>query len=252
MSCALLTPTFFLEEIIKFTCRIPIFSCIAVCNFPANKIRDYSCQNHWWESTRREGSGLASRSQVVFAGFMCRKSITVFLLASQTLSGNPKEEAAGNPTVCLSMAFSETKLHFKASPAWLSLYGYVPISQILGYLLLPTCSSDIHSPGNHQPNVRLPAFNYLSLFLFCCPSLSNLEIIFHNWPPTTYCLPVTLLTLCLPDWLVHYVFHSPDDLQIARYLSQACFSSAIFILGVLQRPPSAILFLFAVLHQPLA
>lgn len=119
------------------------------------------------------------------------------------------------------------------------------------FVLTVIFSSDIHSPGNHQPNIHLPAFNYLPLFLFCCPSLSNLEIIFHNWPPTTYCLPVTLLTLCLPDWLVHYVFHSPDDLQIAWYLSQACFSSAIFILGILQHPPAAILSLFAVLHLPL-
>lgn len=40
-----------------------------------------------------------------------------------------------------------------------------------------------------------------------CPSPSNLEIIFHNWPPTTYCLPVTLHP-CLPDWLVYYALHS--------------------------------------------
>lgn len=101
-------------------------------------------------------------------------------------------------------------------------------------------SSDTRSPGN-QSSVRLPAFKYLSLFLCYCPSLSNLEIIFHNWPPTTYCLSVTLLTLCLPDWLVYYVSHSPDDLRIAWYLSRACFPSVIFILGVLQCPPAAIL-----------
>lgn len=130
---------------------------------------------------------------------------SLFLLVTwQNVSGNPEKQATGSPTICLSATFSEVELHFK-------------VSLVQPFTLQSMCPSlkyQIIFSYPHNIAIRhalleiinrtflLPTFKYLPLFLLYCP-FSNLEIIFHNWPPTTYCFPVILLTLVyLMDWSI--------------------------------------------------
>lgn len=189
---------------------------------------------------------------MVLARLGLRKSITSFLLLTwQTLSGNPEEQSTGSPTICLSTALSEMELHFKVSQiqplALQNIYPSLKYQVVFSYPhnILIWHSVCWKSPIQHSSTcIRIPVIVLVQLS-FSFQFIDYISELTSNYLSP----PCDTSHLCLPDWLVYYALHSPDDLQIAWYLSQACFWSVMFIRGVLQLPPAASP--FAVLCLPL-